>query len=59
MPSGGLGWVMLECVIVCRVTLRILSFGGGGIPKFGVDGRKYIAQTTRGIWGHAPPFFFF
>ena len=50
---------MLECVIVCRVTLRILSFGGGGVPKFGVDGRKYIAQTTRGIWGHAPPDFFF
>ena len=29
---------MLECVcVVCRVLYRILSFGRGGTPKFGVD----------------------
>ena len=25
------------CVDVCRVSYRILSFGKGGTPKFGVD----------------------
>ena len=28
---------MLECVCVCRVLYRILSFGRGRTPKFGVD----------------------
>ena len=32
-------WGMLECVCVCRVSYRILSFGmgggGGGTPQFG------------------------
>ena len=32
---GGQG--MLECVCVCRVSYRILSFGRGETPKFGVD----------------------
>ena len=41
---------MLECVCVCRVSYRTLSFrrgggGGGGTPKFAVDMEGYTAHS--------------
>ena len=34
---GDRGMFACVCVCVCRVSYRILSFGRGGTPKFGVN----------------------
>ena len=37
LGGGGRGILECVCVCLCRVSYRILSFGRGGTPTFGVD----------------------
>ena len=52
------GWGMLECVYVCKVSYRILSFGRGGHSKVRLTWRGCMAQQL-GVSGGALHFFFF
>ena len=35
--QGSRGILECVCVCTCKVSYRVLSLGGGGTPKFGVD----------------------
>ena len=51
---------MCVCVCVCRVSYRILSFGKGATPKFGVDVEgAYSTKQLRWSRGKLYIFLFF